>query len=112
MWLTWNGSRFPHDLNLELYRLARDGPELVETSRRVTTEARNVEYLGATLPSGEYYLVLDVPERTAPHVDARPRVEVTASGVVLDRTTGQRERDGACHRPRGPRAAPSRPTGR
>lgn len=87
VWLTWNGSRFPHDLNLELYRLARDGPELVETSRRVTTEARNVEYLGATLPSGEYYLVLDVPERTAPHVDARPRVEVTASGVVLDRTT-------------------------
>ena len=87
VWLTWNGSRFPHDLNLELYRFTRDGPELVETSRRIGTGAHQSEYLGATLPSGEYYLVLDVPERTLPHVDGNlPRVEVTASGVVLDQT--------------------------
>jgi hypothetical protein len=85
LWLTWNGSRFPHDLNLELYRSTRDGPELVETSRRIGTGQRRSEYLGTTLPSGDYYLVLDVPERTLPHVDGRlPRIEVTASGVVFD----------------------------
>ena len=85
LWLTWNGSRFPHDLNLELYRHTRDGSELVATSRRISTGQRRSEYLGANLPSGEYYLVLDVPERTLPHVDGRlPHVEVTASGVVFD----------------------------
>jgi len=87
LWLTWNGSRFPHDLNLELYRFTRDGPELVATSRRISTDRDRSEYLGATLSSGEYYFVLDVPERTMPHVDEhRPRVEVTASGVVFDQT--------------------------
>ena len=97
VWLTWNGSRFPRDLNLRLYRLSRDGRERVATADRVSSGDNRREYLGITLPAGQYYLVVDIPERSRPVADdVPPRIEVTASGVTLDRTT-----------PRGSVAAPA-----
>lgn len=91
IWLTWNGSRFSRDLNLRLYRLGRDAKERVATSSRVPGSDTQREYLQAILPAGQYYLVIDVPERSRPMTDAvAPRIEVTASGVTLGRTT-QRE---------------------
>jgi hypothetical protein len=88
LWLTWNGSRFPRDLNLHLYRLGRDGPERVATSTRVSGDGPRREYLRATLPLGRYYLAVGVPERSRPVTDGvAPRIEVTASGLTLDVTT-------------------------
>lgn len=80
LWLTWNGSRFPHDLNLELHRATPTGLERVAVSRRVRTGAVWGERIARTLPPGDYYVVVDVPDRTLRTTDdPSPTVEVTAA---------------------------------
>ena len=80
LWLSWNGTAFPRDLTLELYRVGPDGSRRVATSERVRSGAVNTERLATLVRPGDLFVALRFENRTVRRFDPLPvGVELTAT---------------------------------
>ncbi|MBB6647061.1 S8 family serine peptidase [Halobellus sp. MBLA0160] len=76
--LRWNGSAYPRDLTLELYRSGASGVTRIATSERTRTGSVRVERLDARVRPGDLFVAVRLPNRTVRRFEPLPvRIEVT-----------------------------------
>jgi hypothetical protein len=88
LWLRWNGTAYPRDLTVELYRQGATATDRVATSERVRTGAVRIERLTARVRPGDLFVTVRLPNRTVRRFEPLPvRIEVTAARHRLSNAT-------------------------